>query len=147
MCRCLGEDDTTQITSPSNAIHGFTWQMLAFRYFGNSDGVIITCEVLVCKNEPCGSLSDKCKRCGQAYNRRGRKVDTDDTVLIKTIMTSQPIYIIENEGWIIFISRINTNKKKPPNLGMVRLSCTFDISEMYSSMEGATLYIQMCRRR
>uniref|UniRef100_A0A7M5XBD1 ZP domain-containing protein n=1 Tax=Clytia hemisphaerica TaxID=252671 RepID=A0A7M5XBD1_9CNID len=73
--------------------------MLAFRYFGNSNAVIIVCEVLICKNEDFADLSEECKRCGQT-NRKRRAV-SDSLVLEKTTISSQPIFIInppDNQG-------------------------------------------------
>ena len=99
--RCAGQDDdTTRITSPNNAIHRFSWELLAFRYFGSSDAVVIVCEVLICKNDPFGILSEECKRCGQTSNRRRRdEVDSkENAILGRSIVETPPIYIIERQG-------------------------------------------------
>ncbi|XP_066930138.1 uncharacterized protein [Clytia hemisphaerica] len=87
------DDETTAITSSKTAIHRFSWEMLAFRYFGNSNAVIIVCEVLICKNEDFADLSGECKRCGQTSKRKKRAV-SDSMVLEKTTISSQPIFII-----------------------------------------------------
>ncbi|XP_066930347.1 cuticlin-6-like isoform X3 [Clytia hemisphaerica] len=88
------DDETTAITSSKTAIHRFSWEMLAFRYFGNSNAVIIVCEVLICKNDDFADLSGECKRCGQTSNRKRRAV-SDSLVLEKTTISSQPIFIID----------------------------------------------------
>uniref|UniRef100_A0A7M5TQX6 ZP domain-containing protein n=1 Tax=Clytia hemisphaerica TaxID=252671 RepID=A0A7M5TQX6_9CNID len=87
------DDETTAITSSKTAIHRFSWEMLAFRYFGNSNAVIIVCEVLICKNEDFADLSGECKRCGQTSKRK-RKAVSDSLILEKTTISSQPIFII-----------------------------------------------------
>ena len=95
--RCVDpNEDTASITSPSNELHYFSWELLAFRYFGESNAVVIVCEVLVCKNEPFWKLTEECKRCGQTSNRKRRDVDSDDeTVLQKMTVSSQLLFIID----------------------------------------------------
>ncbi|XP_066926759.1 serine-rich adhesin for platelets-like [Clytia hemisphaerica] len=94
--RCVDpNEETTFITSPSNELHYFSWELLAFRYFGESNSVVIVCEVLICKNEPFWNLSEQCKRCDQTSNRKRRDVDVDDEVLQKTTVSSQPLFLIE----------------------------------------------------
>ena len=99
--RCAGQDDATvRITSPNNAIHEFSLELLAFRYFGSSDAVVIVCEVLICKNDPFASLSEECKRCGQTSNRRRRnEADSKENAIIgRSIVQTPPIYIMERQG-------------------------------------------------
>uniref|UniRef100_A0A7M5WXB5 Uncharacterized protein n=1 Tax=Clytia hemisphaerica TaxID=252671 RepID=A0A7M5WXB5_9CNID len=92
--RCAGADEATAvITSPSNELHSFSWELLAFRYFGESNAVVIVCEVLVCKNEPFLELSDECRRCGQTSNRRKRR-NIDGDVIEKKEVISKPFFII-----------------------------------------------------
>ena len=101
--RCAGsEEDTAVITSPSNEIHSFSWELLAFKYFGGNSVVVFTCEVLVCKNDPFSQLSNECKRCGQTSNRRRRAVEGDGKaepdVLEKTFVSTQRFLIVDRRN-------------------------------------------------
>eukprot|EP00111_Clytia_hemisphaerica_P020104 TCONS_00059241-protein len=99
--RCVGDDETLAITSSNQQTHMFSWEMEAFRYFGNSDGIVITCRVLVCRNNPFDQLTDECKRCGQTTVRRKRRNDEDEEekdVLSETSLKSDPIFLVERPG-------------------------------------------------
>jgi len=101
--RCEGDDDTVSITTPNTDLQVFKWDMTAFRYFGDSDGVKITCSVLVCRNIDPSQLSEKCLRCGQtARKRRRREADglsvQEVGVVDEQMVTSQPIYIIDRRS-------------------------------------------------
>ena len=72
--------------------------MEAFRYFGNSDGIVITCRVLVCRNNPFDQLTDECKRCGQTTVRRKRRNDKEEDVLSEKSLKSAPIFLVARPG-------------------------------------------------
>ncbi|XP_066920704.1 uncharacterized protein [Clytia hemisphaerica] len=99
--RCVSPNvkETTVITSLATSLHQFSWELSAFRYFGDSNTVVIVCEVLVCKNDAFWRLSEECKRCGQTSNRRKRRENEEEenqsVVLQKRTVSSEPIYIIE----------------------------------------------------
>ena len=102
--RCAGADEETAvITSSSNELNYFSWELLAFRYFGESNAVVIVCEVLICKNEPIWKLTEECKRCGQTANKRKRRKadddddDEDEDVIEKTTVSSKPFFIIKKQ--------------------------------------------------
>uniref|UniRef100_A0A7M5X091 ZP domain-containing protein n=1 Tax=Clytia hemisphaerica TaxID=252671 RepID=A0A7M5X091_9CNID len=71
--------------------------MEAFRYFGDSDGIIITCRFLICRNRPIGQLTDECRRCGQRTFPLRRKRDAakedESNVLTDKSVKSPPIFI------------------------------------------------------
>lgn len=91
-----------KITSSLNDTHTFSWDMLAFRYFGNSDGVIIKCRVLICTNfDDSPELSDpQCSRCGQLPSRlrKRRALNGDDARIVESVVTSGPIFIVNTGG-------------------------------------------------
>uniref|UniRef100_A0A7M6DM46 ZP-C domain-containing protein n=1 Tax=Clytia hemisphaerica TaxID=252671 RepID=A0A7M6DM46_9CNID len=95
-CSVGGETGVTITTTPQDT-REFSWEMEAFRYFGDSDGIIITCRILICRNRPFDQLSEECRRCGQKAPlalRRKRNVDNeDDDVLTDKSVKSQPIFI------------------------------------------------------
>ncbi|XP_066919363.1 von Willebrand factor D and EGF domain-containing protein-like [Clytia hemisphaerica] len=98
-CSVGGETSVTITTTPQDT-REFSWEMEAFRYFGDSDGIIITCRILICRNRPIDQLSEECRRCGQkAPLRRKRNVDNDnedsDNVLTDKSVKSRPIFIAE----------------------------------------------------
>ena len=97
--RCSYGDDTVKITSLSNDTHAFSWEMLAFRYFGNSDGVIISCRVLICTNlDDSPKLIDPlCTRCGELSFRRKRRA-LNGARNFESVVTSEPIFIVDNRG-------------------------------------------------
>ena len=101
------------ITTANTDLQVFKWDMTAFRYFGDSDGVKITCSVLVCRNIDPSQLSEKCLRCGQtARKRRRRALDgfnvQEEGVVDEQTVTSQPIYIIDRRtGISLFLCPIS----------------------------------------
>lgn len=96
--KCENPDDSSvKILTPSNSTHSFSWEMLAFRYFGNSDGVVIKCQILICEDD--GSLFGECDRCnhdggGGVIFRKRREIK--DKVQPKlSVITSRPIFIVD----------------------------------------------------
>ena len=101
--RCPGDDNSVKLVSQSNATHKFSWEMLAFRYFGDSDGVIINCRVLICTNDDANSPGgvNECSRCGEApgpFRRRRALGDEAKGQIVESIVSSQPIFIIDRRG-------------------------------------------------
>ncbi|XP_066922917.1 ZP domain-containing protein-like isoform X2 [Clytia hemisphaerica] len=131
--RCAGQDDnTTQITSANNAIHTFSWELLAFRYFGSSDAVIIVCEVLICKNDPFAILSEECKRCGQIRTRYGqdrRRRDEvyskENTILERSTIQTAPIYIIEREEAPAVVVKSDNFLAEPAGISIIVILALF----------------------
>eukprot|EP00111_Clytia_hemisphaerica_P012530 TCONS_00036835-protein len=95
-CSVGGETGVTITSTPQDTSH-FSWEMEAFRYFGDSDGIIITCRILICRNRPIGQLTDECRRCGQRPFplRRKRDAAKEDEINVLTdkSVKSLPIFI------------------------------------------------------
>ena len=66
--------------------------MLAFRYFGDSDGLYVTCSVFMCKIDD--KTNPKCQRCGGSRKRRDVSVD-NSVILEERFVTTRPIFILE----------------------------------------------------
>ena len=100
--RCsVGGETSVIITTTPQDTRDFSWEMEAFRYFGDSDGIIITCRVLICRNRPFDQLSEECRRCGQrAPLRRKRNAENKETenVLTDKSVKSRPIFIAERNS-------------------------------------------------
>ena len=107
-CSVGGETGVTITSTPQDTSH-FSWEMEAFRYFGDSDGIIITCRILICRNRPIEQLTDECRRCGQRPFPLRRKRDTanddESNVLIDRSVKSRPIYIaVRDSKLYLFIT-------------------------------------------
>uniref|UniRef100_A0A7M6DJB4 ZP domain-containing protein n=1 Tax=Clytia hemisphaerica TaxID=252671 RepID=A0A7M6DJB4_9CNID len=90
-------DFGTRILSPSNAIHIFEWELVVGRFFDDSDGIKIICEVSICNNAPYGDLNEECKRCGQTTKKRKRRNIDDEKEKITKETATRTFYIIDKE--------------------------------------------------
>uniref|UniRef100_A0A7M5WTV1 Uncharacterized protein n=2 Tax=Clytia hemisphaerica TaxID=252671 RepID=A0A7M5WTV1_9CNID len=91
-------DFGTRILSPSNAIHIFEWELVVGRFFDDSDGIKIICEVSICNNAPYGDLNEECKRCGQTSNKRKRRNIDDEKEKITKETATRTFYIIDKDS-------------------------------------------------
>ena len=129
--RCSVDRGTT-ILSPSNAIHTFEWELVIGRFFDDSDGIKIICEVSICNNVPFANLDQECRRCGQTSNKRKRRDVEDGKNKITRETTTRIFYIIEKRtpfflpfNFVIFQNiwmpieasvKFSHNEKIPPDI-------------------------------
>jgi len=93
--KCKGEDSTVKINTLNSEEKKFSWEMLAFRYFGNSNGVKITCKISICSTVNKQSRPE-CLRCGQV-KRKKREIDDDEEAVVTKYVTSPVIYIFQRQ--------------------------------------------------
>jgi len=83
-------DGTVKITENKNQ-KVFEWKNEAFRFFGDSDAVYITCDVIVCKSS---DMAAECNRCDANKRRRRRYVATSSHKAARLMVTDGVEYYL-----------------------------------------------------
>jgi len=79
-------DGTVKVTETDN-LKVFEWENQAFKFFGSSDAVYVTCEVTVCETQ---STAAACERCSYMQRRKRRAIV--DSASSRNARVHSPVY-------------------------------------------------------